>query len=124
MPSQGGATAQAAAPTSGASTRSAVQADQQRLRDTLVTFFDVDNTSDLTYNADPIVKALTYGGVTRFNTEFVTLSEEDVNSLVYEDANNQIVSLPLMKRRLVITFIAYVHECSRKRSPSKIARPY
>ena len=89
----------------------------------MVTFFDVDNTSDQTYNADPIVKALTYGGVTRFNTEFVTLSEEDVNSLVYEDANNQIVSLPLMKRRLVITFIAYVHECSRKRSPRGLINP-
>ena len=96
MPSQGNAGAQAAAPAP-ANTRAVVQADQQRLRDTLVNFFNVDNMSDQTYNADPIVKALTHGGVTRFNTEFVTLCEDNVNSLVYEE-NNQIVALPLMKR--------------------------
>ena len=111
MPSgTGRAPAPAAAPAP--ATRNEATQDKARLKQTLVNFLDVDGTSDQTYADDEIVQALTYAGVERFNTEFAMLTESDVDSLCYEH-NGSLVKLRLMKRRLIVNFLSYLHDASR-----------
>ena len=79
-------------------TRTAAVDDKARLHDALVANLGVDGTSDHNYQNDEIVMALTEAGVDSFNTQFVTLTVDDINSLVHDDGNGNKVPLHLMKR--------------------------
>ena len=103
--------AAAPAPARG-NTRNEANADKQRLKTVCITFLGVDGSTDQTYDDDEIVKSLSYAGVERYSTEFAMLTERDVDTLCYQE-NGAIVALRLMKRRLIVVFLSYVHDASR-----------
>ena len=83
------------------------------MKDALVSKLDVDGSTDETYANDEIVKALEYAVVERFNYEFSSLTVDDVNGLGYMEGGT-FVGLRVMKKRKLITFLACVHDASRK----------
>ena len=62
-------------------TNAARRRDEISLESALGNLLDVDMTSWDTYEADPIVNALTHAGVFTFNSGLLVLREEDILSL-------------------------------------------
>jgi hypothetical protein len=66
-------------------TRSALAANESRLKMSLYTFLDVPHPSTdvANYNRHEIVRALTHQGITHFRRDFLSMSERDIRDLLH-----------------------------------------
>jgi len=103
-------------------TRSAVVEDEKRLRSVLTIFLDVPNydTHQTEYNAHEIVLALTAQGITRFNQDFLSLSEADIRDLTYIEGGTLTNISLINKRRLTILLAFYHYTCSLAKGQVKL----
>ena len=74
-----------------ATLRSGAINDTIRLHEILIKFVGVDGTlknnpaGDAPYKKHPIVLALKHAGVTKFNADFLAMSDDDIMTLIYPD---------------------------------------